>query len=122
MHTRQNLAVLLAAGGARPPPLYRLYAVVCHLGQMEGGHYIAYLRRALSRPSVAKLSSCLGNQHDRLPEEHTSCHRVTQSERIHPCWWQHITGLRHYSLFGPVDATSVWMCCATGGHGHHAEP
>ena len=47
------------AGWLRPPPLYRLYAVVCHLGQMEGGHYIAYLRQALRRPCVAGLQSCL---------------------------------------------------------------
>ena len=24
--------------------MYELYAVVCHVGQMEGGHYISYIR------------------------------------------------------------------------------
>jgi hypothetical protein len=33
----------------RPPAEYRLYAVVCHHGQMEGGHYVAYIRQALAR-------------------------------------------------------------------------
>ena len=34
------------AAEGRPPALYQLYAVVCHHGQMEGGHYVAYLRWA----------------------------------------------------------------------------
>ena len=43
----------------RPPALYRLYAVVCHHGQMEGGHYVAYIRQALAM-------RCEGGSHPKV--------------------------------------------------------
>lgn len=34
----------LEEGNAPPAALYRAYAVVCHHGNMQGGHYTAYIR------------------------------------------------------------------------------
>jgi Ubiquitin carboxyl-terminal hydrolase len=68
-------------GDAPPAALYRAYAVVCHHGNMQGGHYTAYIRCAAG---WLMSGSCALNLEGRTLFERYAMLSIARGQRIVP--------------------------------------
>ncbi|KAF8317219.1 peptidase C19, ubiquitin carboxyl-terminal hydrolase 2 [Clavulina sp. PMI_390] len=66
-----------------PPVMYRLYAVVVHIGSMLGGHYIAYT--ALPQPDLAPSSSADSGAHSKEKDS------AKDHQHLPPRQWAYIS-------------------------------